>query len=393
METGVEWLSFLLRWLHVMAGITWVGTSFYFNWFDASVRPPADPVLQPNIRGTLQEVHGGSFYYHEQYWPQAHPSRLLVHAWPAKTTFYSGLLLMLVIYWMGAAAYLVDSRIAALSAWQAVGLSVSSLVISWGYYSLVCRTVQRDQFVFLAMAAWVLCMAYVYTHVFGGRGAFISMGVMLGSLMGLNVIRNIVPNHIAMRQQLQAGQALDTQHGHIAKRHSQHNNYFTIPVVFCMLSNHFALAYNHACAWLILSLLLLAGWGVRHYLNVLYKYDTHARPVLALVVVSLLAAITLSLTPFGRTSTATANLPPVTTTAAMQIVQQHCLPCHASHPTQSGFASAPMGLVFEKPAQLHAQKSRILYQVITTHSMPLGNLTQMREEERVQLATWLNQSQ
>ncbi len=386
MEILLEWLTFLTRWLHVMAGITWIGTSFYFNWFDANVRAPKQAVLKENIRGTLEEVHGGSFYYHEQYWPDAHPARLLVHAWPAKTTFYTGLLLMSLIYWLGASVYLVDSQVAHLTAHAAVLISIASIAISWFYYVGLCKAFKQDQSIFIGMCVYVLVAAFAYTHLFGGRGAFISMGVMLGSLMGLNVIRHIVPNHIAMRKQLSTGVALDTQHGYIAKRHSQHNNYFTIPVVVCMISNHFALAYHHAWAWLILSLLLLAGWGVRHYLNLIYKYEQKSRALIVLIVAALLGAIAITLIP-ASSSVSSGVL--ISDGTAMQIIQQRCSSCHASQPTQPGFAAAPQGLVLNGLDKVLQNKDKIIYQVVVTKSMPLGNVTQLTDEERAQLALWL----
>ncbi len=390
MDILLEWAAFLTRWLHVMAGITWIGTSFYFNWFDAGVRPAKSTVLKENPRGILEEVHGGSFYYHEQYWPNQHPERLLVHSWPAKTTFYSGLFLMTLIYWLKASVYLVDSQVADLSASTAVMLSIGSIALSWFYYVALCAKFKQDRSIFIGMCLYIVVMAFAYTHLFSGRGAFISMGAMLGSLMGLNVIRHIVPNHIAMRKQLQNGEPLDRHHGFIAKRHSQHNNYFTIPVVVCMISNHFALAYSHAWAWLILCLLLLAGWGVRHYLNLLYKYEKKSKPLQVMIVGALLAAIAITVFVNQSSATPTASAV-IDDAAAMQIVQQRCVSCHSAQPTQAGFAAAPLGLMLDEMTSVIKNKDKILYQVVVTKAMPLANITQLTDKERLQLQQWLEQ--
>jgi uncharacterized membrane protein len=392
MDLMLEWVSFLTRWLHVMAGIAWVGTSFYFNWFDSSVRPATSAVNKENVRGTLEEVHGGSFYYHEQYWPDRHPDRLLVHAWPAKTTFYTGLVLMAVIYWLGASTYLVDPRIAEISAFGAVAISVASIAIGWLFYTWISSRYESDRTVFLIMAVFVIASAIFFTHIFSGRGAFISMGVMLGSFMGLNVIRHIVPNHIAMRRQLNEGQPLNQHNGYLAKRRSQHNNYFSIPVVFCMISNHFAVAYNHALAWLILCLMLFAGWGIRHVLNVYYKHEQKQRGLAAASAIALILAIALTFYQPGRTvlspSPSNGSVVAIDDMKAMAIVQQHCTVCHAANPSYPGFSAAPQGLVLETKAHLMQNRSRVIQQTFVMKAMPIGNVTQMTDEERSQLAVW-----
>jgi uncharacterized membrane protein len=388
MDLLTEWGSFLTRWLHVMAGIAWVGTSFYFNWFDSSVRPSKAGVVKENLRGTLEEIHGGSFYYHEQYWPDRHPDRLLVHSWPAKTTFYTGLLLMALIYWLGAGTYLIDPRIAALSEPVAIAISLGSIAIGWMFYTWVARRFERDQTVFFIMAVFVIAAAFFFTHIFSGRGAYISMGVMLGSFMGLNVIRHIVPNHIAMRRQLSEGKPLNTHNGYLAKRRSQHNNYLTIPVVFCMISNHFAIAYNHDWAWLILCLMMFSGWGVRHALNVYYQRDQKEIGLVMASAFSLVLAIGLSFYQPGRTAGLGTSVVTIDDVRAMSLIQQHCTVCHAAQPSYPGFSAAPQGLVLETKAQLMQNRTRVIQQTFISKAMPIGNVTQMTDEERAQLQAW-----
>ena len=393
MDILFEWFGFLTRWLHVMAGITWIGTSFYFNWFDSNVRPAKSSVIKENSRGTLDEIHGGSFYYHEQYWPDQHPERLLVHAWPAKTTFYTGLLLMTLIYWFGASAYLVDKSVADITGPIAVAISVGAIVLGWAIYTKLSDFLKEDKHLFFAMSVFVIAATYILTHLLSGRGAFISTGAMLGSFMGLNVIFHIVPNHIAMRRQLANGEKLDIHHGYLAKRRSQHNNYFTIPVVFCMISNHFATAYSHQLAWIILSLMLFAGWAIRHYLNVYYKQDTKLKPLAVAACVAIASAIGLSMlksssVPVNNSTNASTEVSIVTDQKAMQIIHQRCVACHSATPSQPGFSVAPQGLMLDTVDQVLQHRQKVIQQALVAKSMPLGNLTQMTDEERALLQVW-----
>ncbi|UQA62007.1 urate hydroxylase PuuD [Polyangium aurulentum] len=380
-----DWIAILLRWLHLMAGIAWVGTSFYFNWFDLSVRPPKGKVLKENIRGTLDEIHGGSFYYHEQYWPDTHPERLLVHAWPAKTTLITGILLLTGIYWHGARTYLIDPSVADLPPIAAIGISFVSLVACWFFYDLLCFFADSNRTVFVVMSLFVALAAWCYQHVFSGRAAYIHVGAMLGTCMGLNVWTSIVPHHIAMRKRLMAGQPIDKKDGEKAKRRSQHNNYFTLPVTFAMISNHFALAYNHHRAWLILCLLMAGGVSIRHYLNVLYKEDRKERSLLAVVVAAFGGAIGLS---FVRPAPPPV-VGPVDTPTAMAIVQRRCMPCHSQKPTHPSFAAPPSGFILETPEHVMAKAEKVVQRTSVTRDMPQGNATGMTDEERAQLKVWV----
>jgi len=380
-----EWIAFLLRWLHLMAGIAWVGTSFYFNWFDLSVRPPEKPVLKENIRGTLDEIHGGSFYYHEQYWPNEHPKRLLVHAWPAKTTLISGVLLLGLIYWHGAKTYLIDPSVWDIPPKAAIGISVASILAMWFFYNELSTLVDSNRAVFVVMSVAVAIASYGMQRAFSGRAAYIHVGAMLGTCMGLNVWTQIVPHHIAMRKQLQSGETLDLTHGAIAKRRSQHNNYFTLPVTFAMISNHFAVAYNHRYAWLILCLAMGGGFAIRHYLNLLYKEDRKEKGLLVVIGVAFAGAI-------GLTQIRPAPpkiIGPVDAPTAMAIVQKRCTPCHAQKPTQSPFVAPPAGFVMESPEQVLSKAEKIIQRATVARDMPQGNITGMTDEEREMLKIWI----
>jgi uncharacterized membrane protein len=384
----MDWITMLVRWWHVLAGITWIGASFYFNWFDSLVRPTHSPTIRENNRGVLNEVHGGNFYYHEQYYPDQLPDQLHVHAWPSKMTFISGLLLLALIYWLGASSFMIDPRVANITPSMAIGISFGSIVVCWLIYDFLCRRTDNNRTVFWVMASLAVLASFAFQQVYGGRAAFISVGVMLGSMMGLNVWLVIAPKSIHMQQQLRSGMGYHRDDGNQAKRRSQHNNYFTIPVVITMLSNHFPTAYSHSLGWLILSLLMLSGWGFRHLLNIKYKHDRLQNGLLVLVILSLLSAIAVSLIRPAPLALP-ANAEKISDEQVMTVVRAHCMVCHAINPTQAGFNAPPQGMVLESTADLLAHYPKIIQRAIVTQDMPLANLTQMRDAERAILASWL----
>lgn len=384
----MDWLTMLVRWGHLLAGITWVGTSFYFNWFDSLVRPTDEKTLCENNRGVLYEVHGGNFYYHEQYYPNTLPANLYAHAWPAKITFITGLFLLVLIYWLGASSFMVDPRVAAITPTLAVLISGGSIVLCWLIYDQLCHRVASNRTVFIVMAVIAVGAAFGFQQVFGGRAAYISVGVMLGSMMGLNVWRVIAPKSIQMQKQLHHAQGYDHRDGEQAKRRSQHNNYFTIPVIITMLSNHFPSAYTHAYGWLILSLLMLAGWSWRHWLNIKYKTAVRSPLFLALMVLSLLLAVAVSLIRPERQSPL-ALAENISDAQIMAIVAQRCTVCHAQKPTQAGFVAPPQGMVLESLSDLITHRAKIHQRTLIAQDMPLANLTQMTDLERAMLGQWL----
>ncbi|WP_315918272.1 urate hydroxylase PuuD [Mesorhizobium sp. SP-1A] len=389
----MDWAAILLRWGHVMAGIAWIGTSFYFNWFDLSVRQPAAPVLNGNVRGTLHEVHGGSFYYHEQYWPEQAPARMLAHGGPAQLTLLTGLGLMALFYWYGADVYLVDPQVAHMSKGHAIALSVGGLLLAWPLYYKLCRSVRDDRLIFFWMAVAIAVAACLYSHLFGGRAAFIQIGAMLGSIMVLSVHFVIIPNHIAMLRQIRAGEALDIAHGERAKRVSQHNNYFTLPVIFTMLSIHFPLATGHPLNWVILLLVMGFGVTLRHWRNLTFKKGRSDRRLLLCALALLAAAVGISKTDLSA-PTETPKAAALPSDAQIRtIVHARCAACHSDHPTNPTFTTAPLGFRLDTLEQVKAGADKIVQRAVRGRDMPLNNTTGMTDAERAELGAWLASAQ
>lgn len=388
MEILTEWMSYLVRVAHVVAGITWIGTSFYFNWFDLSVRKGDGPTMKENPRGTITEVHGGNFYYHEMFWPDTDTPRTLHHAGPAQLTFATGLFLLAFIYWLGASTYLIDPRVVDISPVVAVAISAISLAVGWLIYHGLCRAVRDDRVVLVAMVAVTALAGLGYLQVFAPRAAFLHVGALLGTIMALNVVFVIIPGHIAMRRQVQSGERLDITVGAAAKRRSQHNNYFTLAVVFSMVGIHFSAGYSHPWAWIILPLVMVSGIAFRHFRNVQLKTESRAPTYLIIGLVMLAGAIGISLIPSGQVNERQAQVVPSDETA-MTIIQTRCATCHSRTPSDPNFSSAPNGFVLDTLDDAKRKAGLALQRTVVDRTMPLGNLTEMSEEERTALGAWL----
>lgn len=381
-----EWLNILLRFSHVIAGITWIGTSFYFNWFDLSVRPDESRPDQDGVRGTLTEVHGGSFYYHEHIWPSSAIPRLLNHSGPAQLTLLSGILLLSLVYWMGAQIYLVDAQVRILSIGQAVAISAGSLVAGWLAYHSTCKLVKNDRVLFALFCLALFAISWMYFHLFSARAAVVHIGALIGCIMSLNVIFVIVPCHIGMRDSLESGKPIDRRLGSRAKRRSQHNNYLTLPVLFCMLGIHFSAGFGHAFAWLILPTAMLGAFMLRLYRNQQHRQEPHLIPQIA---AALLFLIAIALSATEQSSDISTDVKLVSDAEAMLIVSTRCTTCHSTQPTDDLFTAPPLGFTLDNRAQV-TNKSAVIYQrAILDRSMPPGNLSGMTEDERSQLGIWL----
>jgi uncharacterized membrane protein len=377
-----DWAELLLRWLHVIAGIVWIGTSFYFVALDNHLRPPRDRRRRDEgVAGDTWEIHGGGFYRIEKYRvaPPALPEPLHWFKWEAYWTWISGFALLVVLYWLDADVYLVDPAVRDLSHGEAIALSAGLLVAGWIVYDGLCRLLGgRELLLAVGVAGLAVAASWATSELFGGRAAYLHVGAMLGTIMVANVFFVIIPAHWELVRAKQAGREPDAAPALEAKRRSVHNNYLTLPVVFAMLSNHLSWTYGHERGWLVLVALMAIGAWTRHYFNLRHEGRTvWAIPLTAAIaVVALAVAIEPDDEPLqaGVTSAGIADV--------QRIVGTRCLSCHAG-------AGAPGGVRLETAAEIEARADRIEEVVVKSRAMPPGNVTGMTDEERATVAAWL----
>lgn len=380
----VEAASFALRWLHVVAAIAWIGESFYFVMLDRSLHVPKTP--EPGVAGESWSVHGGGFYHKRKFMPAPPqlPETLHWSKWKSYTTWLSGFALLAVLYLRSPAIYLIDPAVMVLSPAQAVVLALAFLLLAWLAYDGLCRLLGfRDAALGVLVALLVLALSYAATHWFAGRAAFLLVGAALATIMSANVLFVIIPGQKRMVAALARGAAIDPLPGLRGKQRSVHNTYFTLPVVFAMLSNHYAPAFAHQQAWLVLAGFMLAGALIRQFF-VLWHSGGRAWWLLA-AGGALLVALFAWLAPRPLASTdAAAPVPDLARVHA--IVAQRCTACHSEHPRL--MASAPMGAMFDRPEQIEQRADLIYQQVAVLRVMPPGNITGLSDAERDTIARW-----
>jgi uncharacterized membrane protein len=385
-QYAIDWLNLLARWLHVVAAVAWIGTSFYFIALDNHLLDPRDPHdSERGVGGETWEIHGGGFYRIEKYRvaPRTLPEPLHWFKWEAYWTWLSGFALLVVLYYVNARTYLIDPSVADLSPAAAIAISVGLLVAAWVVYDLLCRLAgERDLLVGACLLALVTVAAWGVSNLFSGRALFIQIGAMLGTIMVANVFFVIIPAHRELIRAKEAMREPDPAPGLRAKQRSVHNNYLTLPAVVTMISNHFPFAYARSWNWLILVALLVIGAWVRHFFNLRHTGRTAWWiPVTAALAI---AAVAVAIRP-GGSSGGTA----VPFSRAQAIVQERCVPCHSAHPTRVDVA--PKGIVFDTPREISSQASVIEQVAVNTKVMPLGNATGMTQAERDALGAWIRQ--
>jgi uncharacterized membrane protein len=383
-----DWLNLLTRWLHVVAGIVWIGSSFYFIALDNHLRPPRDErEREAGIGGETWEIHGGGFYNIKKYLvaPRVLPETLHWFKWEAYTTWLSGFALMIVLYYLNADTYLIDKSVADLTTGEAVAISVGLLAAAWVVYDILCRLLASKPFVLTAVLLGSITLAaWGVSHLFSGRATYLQIGAMLGTMMVGNVFFVIIPAHWELVRAKQAGREPDPAANARGKLRSVHNNYLTLPVVFTMLSNHFPFTYGHSYSWLILVVLLVVGAWVRHFFNLRHMGRTvWAIPVTAAIAIAVLAIL------IRPQSESVAGTAPVPFEQVARIVDQRCTACHSQHPTKVD--TAPRGIKLDTPEQIKTQASAIEQQAVQTQAMPLGNVTGMTRSERDLLGRWIAQ--
>jgi uncharacterized membrane protein len=372
----LEWLNLAVRWIHVIVGIAWIGASLYFIWLDNHLEPSPDS----RVAGELWAIHGGGFYRAEKFKvaPARMPATLHWFKWEAYWTWMSGLALLSLMYYANAELYLIDPAVMPLSKPAAIGIGLAFLVGGYALYEGLCRSpVGRSDtllsiilLLLLALAAWTL------TRVFSGRGAFLHYGAILGTIMVANVAHVIIPGQRRMVEAMQAGREPDPRDGLMGKQRSVHNTYFTLPVVFTMISNHYATLFGHRWNWVILVLLTLAGALVRVWFVMRHKGRAPAWVWIAGVAFFVVAAALV--TPRREAQTVPAAFSDV-----KQVLDIRCVSCHADKPSFQGLPEAPKGVKLDSPERIRAQALAIHQQSVLSKAMPPGNLTGMTDEERV----------
>ncbi|MDB6085218.1 MAG: hypothetical protein JWN43_3099 [Gammaproteobacteria bacterium] len=392
----IDWLSLLGRWVHLITGIAWIGASFYFVWLDNHLLAPADESLaQKGVAGELWAVHGGGFYNAQKYRvaPRVLPHTLHWFYWEAYSTLLSGFFLLGLLYYAQAEIYLIDPRVAALSKPAALIIGVAFIIGGWLVYDALCRSplARRGAWLGAVIALLSSAAAFGLCHLFSGRGAFIEFGAMLGTIMVANVFFVIIPGQRDMVRAKREGREPDPQAGIRGKLRSVHNTYFTLPVLFTMMSNHYAMTFGARYNWLVLIAMSAAGALIRVYF--VARHKRHERggktsPLTALLGVAVIAATAAALTPHTAPPAMASAGAPTRFDAVQHIVALRCAPCHAAAPTQPGFAAAPKGLLLDSPQAILAHVAVIAPQV-ATRAMPIGNLTGMTDAERGQLLDWI----
>jgi uncharacterized membrane protein len=389
---SLEWLNLIVRWLHVITGIAWIGASFYFVWLDNTIRPPApdSDLAKKGVSGELWAVHGGGFYNPQKYLvaPAELPKDLHWFKWEAYSTWLSGFALLFIVYYFNAQAMMIDKQVADLTSLQAIGIGLGSLVVGWTVYDLLCRSKlgQHDLAFGAVIFLFLVASAYVLNKYLSGRAGYIHVGAMIGTMMVANVLMLIIPGQRKMVAAMMAGQKPDPIHGLKAKQRSVHNNYFTLPVLFIMISNHYAMTYRHEHAWAVLAVIMAAGVLIRHFFNLRHKGRVEWRyPVAG---VALLLGLAIAIAPSAPVAVKPAHDTGAQFAKVQTIMAQRCVSCHAAVPTQPGFASAPAGVMLENEAQIRQNAERIYTQSVKLKAMPIANLTNMTDDERAHIAAW-----
>jgi uncharacterized membrane protein len=385
-----EWINLFFRWFHVIAGVAWIGASFYFVWLDNSLENPPQWKKDKGIGGDLWAIHGGGFYEVAKYklGPEAMPANLHWFKWEAYTTWLTGMVMLWVVYYVGAESFLIDNSRMDFTQGEAIVAGLGFIAAGVAIYELMVRSPLRHNgklfglilFAILVFASWAA------NQIFSARGAYIHIGAIIGTIMAGNVFLGIMPSQRALVEAVERGEAPDPKYGAFAKLRSTHNNYFTLPLIFIMISNHYPMTYSHEYGWLVLAAIGFISAFARHFFNLRHRGEV--KPVILVLAALMLAGLAALMVPKqvelkqGETV--------LQDHQAMALVEAHCASCHAQQPTNAGFASAPAGIILEEANATIAMKDKII-PALQTGYMPLGNLSQMTEQQRQALIIWLSE--
>lgn len=384
----MEWLNIIIRLMHITFGIAWIGASFYFVFLENALNRTED--VRDELAGNLWAVHGGGFYYLEKYKvaPKTIPKHLHWFKYEAYFTWLSGFCLLFVVYYFNASAFLIDKNVLDINAAEGILIGVGSFVVAWIIYDRMCKSsLIKNQLAFALIGfAFLIFFAWFYCHVFSARAAYIHFGAMIGGLMVANVFFVIIPGQKEMVRCAKLGIPLDPSLGKKALARSLHNNYFTLPVLFVMVSNHFPSTFGYEYPWLMLAIISLGAAGVKHYLNLKEKKELNVW-ILPVSVVILLAATFIS----APSTNPNECKKEVSITEVQAIIEKRCVQCHSSNPTDDVYKVAPNGVKYDTPQDIYNKRDLIMQRVVITKTMPQNNKTNITEEERNTIRCWIEQ--
>ncbi len=383
----MEWMNIVVRLMHITFGIAWIGASFYFVFLENALNRTNN--VRDELAGNLWAIHGGGFYYLEKYKtaPKTIPKHLHWFKYEAYFTWLSGFCLLFVVYYFNAKSILIDKNILNIGPLTGIGIGVASFIVAWVLYDLLCKTSLVKKSILFAIIGFIISIgfAYFYCRVFSARAAYMHFGAMLGTLMAANVFFVIIPAQKAMVKAASLGLPLNPQLGKNALIRSLHNNYFTLPVLFVMISNHFPTTFGYEYPWVILSIITLGTAGVKHYLNQKEKGQLSVL-VLPASILILLAAAYIS----APAKPGTCN-EEISYSQVNSIIQSRCISCHSAKPTDDFYKAPPNGIAYDTPEKIVQLKDKIMQRVVVTKTMPQNNKTNMTETERDIIRCWIDQ--
>mgnify|MGYP001464171742 FL=1 len=415
----LDWISLFVRWFHVVAGVAWIGASFYFIWLDNNLRTPPKWKQDKGIKGDLWAIHGGGFYEVAKYayGPEKMPETLHWFKWEAYTTWLSGFALLIIVYYFGASAYLIDPSVNAMSPTTAISLGLGLIFGGLGLYEFACRSpLAKYPLAFgIGLVALVCIVSYLSTQWFSGRGAYIHVGALIGTIMAGNVFFNIMPNQRKMVAAVADKKDIDPTWGASAKLRSVHNNYFTLPLLFIMISNHYPMTYQHPQNWLVLIAIMAAAAWIRHFFNLRHLGTTKPGILVSGAVAMLAIALWVSwpqspshtsneghedvslVDEVGKKVTANNAVAQasseVSNERVVSLITTHCVDCHSRTPTDDIFKVAPLGVVLDTWEDIERFAPQVVRRTTVTKDMPFLNKTKMTDEERQEIARWFAQRQ
>ena len=400
----LEWLEFAVRWVHIITAIAWIGSSFYFIALDLGLKKNSS--LPYGVTGEEWQVHGGGFYNIQKYSiaPPNLPQDLIWFKWESYSTWLSGFFLLAIVYYGGADLYLIDTEIADINNFQAILISLGSILFGWIIYNTVCKSPlgNNSNLLLLLLFFFLLFLSLFYTSIFSGRAAFLHLGAITATLMTANVFFIIIPNQKIVVSDLKAGRKPDPKFGIIAKQRSTHNNYLTLPVIFFMLSSHYPLAFASELNWAIAPLVFLLGVSIRHYFNTYHA--TKKKLYWTWIITLIIFAVIIGLSSYKKNSLSLSenvidleriyNLEITDLNNEVHdIISARCTMCHAKEPLWDGFLHPPKGFVVENKEDIKRYARQVYVQSAISKAMPPNNISYMEDIERFTIQYWYENTQ